>query len=275
MKLRESFRFPYPVLNETAHDYLSDRIDLLLLIDERPASGALKISYELTLESQTIQCELDRGSSRLYLSVVCRDTFLNELYNLSSSTGAIEIPAGLLYGRVEVRAITARLKDGYMEASGLPHDYSSTKFEVAPGSVIAWTLPQSFTVGMEKLAPMESVFHLAADDSLPEGTLGISYDDEHITILAPEKLLATIHAMRNNSSTRALALNAIYLPAVMTVLGEFKDGSEFSERRWHKVIQAKADLLGFDLVGKAPLEAAQRLLKQPAARLTSFMEKFE
>lgn len=275
MKLRESFRFPYPVLTETSSDYLADQIDLSLSIDEAPSTGALKIAYTLGISSETIMREVSEGRAKCFLSIVCRDSFYNEFADMESLDGKTEINGGLLFGRVDVRAIVVQVVDGYLEATGIPGDYASSKFELTSGAVLAWTLPQSFTVGHEKLAPMESIFKLALDETQPEGTFNVSYDEEHITIRAPEKLLATIHAMRDITKARPVALNAIYVPAVMAVLEAFKNQGEFSDRRWHRVISAKAQVLGLDLTNGSSLEIAQRLLKNPAARLTQFMEKFE
>lgn len=274
MKLRESFRFPYPVLNETSSDYLADTIDLDLLVQEHPSSGEMKISYKLRIDSETIKRELSSENSRAYLSVVCRDAYYNEFFELPSNEGSIEITGGNLYGRVDVRAVVVRTIAGCFEASGLPEEYTSSKFLVDAGAVIAWTQPQAFNVGLEKLAPMESIFKLSLDNDLAPGTYDISYDDEYVTIRAPQDLLTTISAMRTSSYAKPVVLNSVYFPAVMAVLEAFKNEGEFAERRWYRVIEAKADLIGVDPTA-TPLAAAQGLLKAPAARLTAFMEKAE
>lgn len=273
MKLTEAYRFPHPVLSETSGDYVDDAIDLDLKVDEQPQNGELTLFYDFKVNSPTVSQELENETAVAFLSVVCLDTAYNEFHEISRGTGKVKIEAGLVYSRVSVRAIVARLEEGTLDASGLQADYETSKFAVDAGGVLAWTIPLRFSVGMDKLVPMDSIFKLSRDDSLNEDTIGVSYEGDYISIRAPEQLLTTITALRSTSAGRPVVLTSIYMPAIMTVLDGINASADYQDRRWHRVISAKAESLGIELENGESLSAVQVLLKGPLGRLKIFMEK--
>lgn len=275
MKLSEAFRYPHPVLSETSGDYIQDSLELVLEVDEQPQNGALTMRYDLKIDSVTIHRELELELAAPFLSVVCRDTFYSEFIPIQPGKGDVKIGGGWLCGAVAVRAVVVRLADGYIEASGLQSDYSTSKFGVKAGALLGWTVPLRFSVGMDKLAPMESVFKLSRDESLPKDAIGVSPDGDYISIRAPDELLQTISALRSTKSGQSVVLSAVYMPAIMSVLESLKDDGSYEGQRWHRILTAKAQSLGLDLTREDSLSSVQMLLKGPLARLKVCAEKMQ
>lgn len=274
MKVNETFRFAHPVLTESSEDYPQGVIALNLKVSERPATGQLELDYELDLRPASLLELVQTGRARSCLSVVCRESFFNEMFPMDGIAGHLRLGAGLLSGRVQIRSILASTDSGVFELDGTNDEYPSTKFTLDAGSILAWSEAQFITVGMEKLAPMESIFRLSRDDGLPEGKFGVALDQEFISIRAPVKLLSTIDAMRGSALAKPVVLNSVYFPAVVAVLDAVKaDAGSYAEKRWFRVIMAKAEFTQMDLETGDSLDQAQDLLKLPAGRLTQFMEK--
>lgn len=272
MKIRDSFRFPYPVLNERYSDYIDDTIDLDVVVGESMAGKPTELSFTISLKSETILKSIADGTSRAFLSVVCQDTFFNKFYPLDELKGKISIAQGELFALVSVRAVIARVRAGTLDAIGASSEYISTKFEVRPGSVLAWTSPREFDAGLEKLAPMASIFQIAEDRDVSEGAFSVDPDDEHITIRVSPQLHKLFSLLRNTSEGRAVMLNSVYLPVLIEVILHFRTEA-FKSRRWSQVIEAKADLAGVVLTSGSPLERAQALLMNPALRLSTVAER--
>jgi hypothetical protein len=275
VKLNDSFNFPHPVLTGSTDDYLDELIDLEIEIEEIPASGELIVRHNVEIESSSLRKLIEMGRARCFMSIVCRGTYFNELIGIEVGGGELRIMGGILVGRVQLRAIIATTTDGIYELENINSEYRSQKFELAVGSILGWTEAQFVSVGMEKLAPMESIFRLAKgeEDQTP-GSFAVSQDQEYISIVASGDLFPIIHALRESKVGRPIVLNSVYFPALMSVLESFKsDDNNFAEKRWHRVISAKAEFMGLDLSAGVSLDQAQELLKQPAGRLEKFVKE--
>jgi hypothetical protein len=79
--------------------------------------------------------------------------------------------------------------------------------------------------------------------------------------------------LRFTTHGRAFLLNAIYLPAVMSVLSSIsEDDSQFEGRRWHRVFIATLDHVGIDRKSHDYLKNAQQLMRSPFGRVSSLAE---
>lgn len=272
MKISDSFRFPYPVLNETYSDYSADSIDIEVEISEPKGTGPTDISFKIILNSEAIQSSISKGGAKVFLSVVCQDTFYSHFFPLDSLSGSVCVAEGELFGTVSVRAVVAVVSTGILEAIGASPEYSSTKFEVQAGAVLAWTGPRDFQAGFEKLAPMASIFEIAEDRNIPEDTFDVDPNNDHITILLSPKLLRTVSTLRNTNSGKSLLLNSVYLPAVMDVIAHIRTGN-FESKRWCQIFRARSVVLGINLQSTSPLKLAQAFLKAPSSRLHPLTER--
>jgi len=272
MKIQDSFRFPYPVLNETYSDYTDDAIDLDVVVGESTSGKPTELRFKISLTSETILNSIADESAATFLSVVCQDTFFNQFYALDKLEGAISINQGELFGLVSVRAVIARTRAGTLATIGASPEYLSTNFEVRAGSVLAWTLPREFDAGLDKLAPMASIFQIAEDKSLPDGAFGVDPDGEQITILVSPQMHKTASLLRNTADGKAVMLNSVYLPVLIEVILHFRT-QEFDSTRWSQIFKARAELAGVNLMSGSPLMSAQQLLKNPGTRLRKVTER--
>ena len=272
MKIQDSFRFPYPVLNETYSDYTDDAIDLDVVVEESTSGHPTQLQFKLSLVSETLLNSIKDESSAAFLSVVCQDTFFNQFYALDELEGTISIAHGELFGLVSIRAVIARVRPGVLDTVGASPEYLSTKFEVKAGSVLAWTLPREFDAGLDKLAPMASIFQIAEDTKLPDGAFSVDPNGEQITILVSPQLHKTASRLRNTTEGKMVMLNSVYLPVLIEVILHFRTGA-FDMMRWSQIIKARADLAEVNLLSGSPLMSAQSLLKYPGNRLRKVTEK--
>jgi hypothetical protein len=79
--------------------------------------------------------------------------------------------------------------------------------------------------------------------------------------------------MRSHPKGRAILLNSVYLPVLMTVLDAIRGGDPVHQaKRWHRVITAKLTALGLRLEGSDLLLVAQSLFRSPLGKLEPFLE---
>jgi hypothetical protein len=68
--------------------------------------------------------------------------------------------------------------------------------------------------------------------------------------------------------SRAVVMNAVYIPVIMEVLDRLKDGSEqYEPYRWLHPFRARCEGAGVDLVKPDLLNDAQKVLAQPFGML--------
>ena len=114
---------------------------------------------------------------------------------------------------------------------------------------------------------------LAKKKDIPKGEIQIQTEGEKVSIVVNDDTFNKIHNLRVAPVGKAVLLNSVYLPAVMSLLDTVKSGpAGFEERRWYKVFIAKCELLDLDLKNGDLLAGAQKLLKLPLERLVDRKE---
>ena len=271
MKLNNDTRFPYPILNSQTGDYKQGNFSLALRIEEVPVSSKLKINYEVYLDEVALLKEVHGKAAIMVIFVTCLDTFYNQITVLDGMKGSIEFPAGVLKGRTIVRPlICATQKITNYLNDNLHEEYGNEAWEFQNGSLLAIGNELIINVGHEKLAPMESIFTLAANDNLKEGEINVQTDSDNITIYSSTTTYQTINSLRGTKVGQSVLLNSIYLPVVMEVLLHLKENeSSFADKKWFKVFNSKCEHLGINYVNGNLLEDAQKLLKFPIGKLKS------
>src|SRR5262249_41031867 len=124
-------------------------------------------------------------------------------------------------------------------------EFSEDGFEVAKGALLAIGDEIPFSVGREKLAPIESIFEMRRAPQYPNGKTTVSLDDEKIVILLSPDVHEAVSNLRANATGTAVVMNAVYLPAIMEVLAMLASGDgNFENRRWYQAFTAKCQYLG-------------------------------
>lgn len=277
MRVSEDTRFPYPVLSEGTHDYAEGTFDVDFVVEEKPRTGELAVSYEVRLTEPSVRDLVVTGRANLGCFVRCQDTFFSDLRLLSFPRGRVDFTPGSLLNRVTLRAF-AWLKDDIpkWEPAGV-HPEFAPPVAMKRGEIIAVAAESTISIGHAKFAALESIFELVQSDALGEASVRVDLEAEKITILASPVLYQQVNLLRGQANGAAVVLNAIYLPAIMEVLEVLHGGMEqYHGRRWFQPFMAKCDAKGIDVnVSGSQLERAQALLDRPLRALSRLVEDDE
>lgn len=269
MRITEATRFPHPVLSPEGNDFTSGEFEVELDVTEKPATGALTFRYRILLTEPEITSFVTSGRAAVGCFVRCGDTYYSELRELGWPEGTSEFRPGSLRNRVTVRPLIWLKEDVANWSSSAIHPEFLPPVSLDRGSIIAISREYVISVGLQKFAPMESIFQLSESEDTPEGAVQINPDGDRIAILVGPALHRTIGILRGQQSGQSLLLNAVYLPAVMELLDMLRlDQAQYAGHRWFQPFMAKCDANGIDLSGRPSLfESAQKLLRHPAREL--------
>lgn len=271
MRVRSSASFPHPVLSESTGDYAQGSFELSLTLDEAPAAGGAILRGEIVLDEPSIAAMCEVGHARAGLMVTCPDTYFDHFVPCSPGPTAVDLSHGEVRGLVYVSGVVIAVRDNLaLSSDAVSDEFLQEARFVRSGEFIALTKEYFFEVGLEKLAPLESIFRLRQDDELAEGSVEIDFDSESIEIYAAPRLFQFFTLFREHTS-RDVLLSALYVPVVMSALDAIRSG-EFADRRWFAVINARCNAEGLDCKGDL-FEVAQKLLDGPLASLRKTFER--
>jgi hypothetical protein len=274
MKLSNRSRFPHPVLWTESGDYSKGSFHVDFEGQESLTTGAVRLKYSALLEEPGIAALLTSKSASAGVFVSCLETYYSRLLPITLPTGALEITAGLLRGRVILRPIVWTSGPTVIKGSEDIHpEFDSQALHIPKQSLIAIADEAVIEVGREKLARIESIFALAVNDDVPESQIALHMEDDKIQIHAARTTYERIFRLRGTTTSQAILLNSIYLPAVIDVLSCLKDApEEFENRRWYRIFTAKLRHMDINVESEDLLVAAQRLLNSPFAAIPEELE---
>ena len=277
MKINRLTRFPYPVLEEYTDDYKSGDFSVGVEISESIKTGALVIHYNVQLTEETLSGYLENNSAKACLFITCLETYYNTLHEIAAPVGKLEVKQGSLFGNVRLLPLIVLTdKASRLESKNFHEDYGDQVFPLEEGEILAIGEEYVINVGREKLAPIESIFNLAVNDSVPKGQFQVDLDEEKITILAEKNTYQSIYSIRNTSFGKSMVLNSVYLPAIMEILSVLQqDPGSYQEKRWFGVFEAKCIHENINLENPDLLKDSQRLLKTPFSRVVSLMQEMD
>lgn len=272
MRIKQSASFPYPVLSDHTGDYTEKKFHLSLIPQEQAGAGNVFLGGNLYLNDESILRLIETGKASAGLMIHCGDTYLDEFEATSIGEINIDLSNGKVRGKVYVRGVVvAQQDDVKLDSPAISSEFSDEDKRVSCGDLLAMSDELSFEAGLEKLAPMESIFRLKRQDELKEGFFQLDLDGESIDILVGPSLHQFFSLLREQPAKDTL-LSALYLPVVMSVLETMKDEPAYEDRRWHNIMHARCSAEGIELKSADLVETAQRLLDYP---LGSFQKVFE
>lgn len=276
MKINAQTRFPHPVLSEYSNDYLSGLFSIDVEIVERRSSGNVSIKYKVTLESDGINDLIKANLAKPVLYVICRRTYYNKIHELDLDGGQIDFTSGELFNSVTLRpVICASDKIESYSSEGVHEEYGNIQWNFEPADILAIGQEFVIDVGLDKLAPMETIFNIVTNDEVPDGETRLVLDEEKIGIAANKKTRKGIEGLRSDSVGKNVLLNGVYLPVVMQILSAIReDSSSFTDKRWFGVFSAKCVHENIDLDNPDIFVDAQKLLKAPLNRLINSKELY-
>jgi len=275
MLIRPSTTFAHPVLSPHTDDYGDREFDISLEVEETPDAGEVKLKGLCNLDDPAPRELIDSGQATLGVVVECLETYFQIFVPVPADGFTLEFCAGELRGRVAVQAVAAASRDGVqLESKFIASDYPLHTKRLGIGDVIALSAIHTFEAGLDKLLPMESIFHLISSEEVADGMFQVGLDTEAIRLEVHPKLYSTIYGIRG-TKLRDILLPSLFLPAVMNALDAMRSGG-YEGQRWHRVIQARCSNEGIIVDNSTDLAlSAQRLLDGPLGLLRDMFKEVD
>jgi len=269
MKITESTSYPHPVLAPWSDDIGNARFDTRIVFQLDEGCNQVTLRCDAVLDHPDIRALIETGSATFGCFIKCPETGMRRLQPLGFPSGSQQFAAGALLGRVQLRPMvwSTRRITGY-EPAGAHAEFAGA-MDVETGQILALDDEQVIEVTRPPLPPLESIFRIESSDEVPGGEFEIDTADDRITILMPNATYQLVQELRSaDESTRAALMNALYVPVIMEVLDQLRDGEdEFEQYRWLHPFRARCELAGVDTARPSLLNDAQKLLQQPFASL--------
>ncbi|WWW36391.1 hypothetical protein V8017_05625 [Stenotrophomonas rhizophila] len=272
MRIKDSASFPHPILSNQTLDYGEFSLTAELDIEENPDTGSLLLIGVLGIEDSSVLDLVQRGAAKAGVMVTCRDTYYDELHVTGLDNFRLDLSGGRLRGRTNIRGVVVAVSDEIeLTSTYISEEFPAESRFANAGDVLASTKEFPYEVGLEKLAPLESIFHLKLLPDIPEGEFRINLDGESIDILASAELHGILSILRHNRA-RDVLLSSLYLPTLMYVLDAMREDGQHEGRRWHTIMSARCGAEAIDLDTCDLAQAAQYLLDRPLRALGKVLE---
>ncbi|TQM03249.1 hypothetical protein [Stenotrophomonas geniculata] len=273
MRIKDRASFPHPVLSSQTLDYGALSLTAELDVEENPDVGSFFLSGKIGVQDIEVHELVKNGGACLGIMVTCGSTYYDQLHVTGLEAFRIDLSGGKLRSRTNIRAVVVAVSDSTeLTSSFIDSEFPAESRLVNVGDVIASSEEFAYEVGLEKLAPLESIFHLKLHPDVPEGEFQICLDGESIDILASAELHGMLSIVRDNR-TRDILLSSLYLPTLMSVLDAMKEGGQYEGRRWHTVMAARCSSEAIDPDTCDLAQAAQRLLGSPLRALGKVLDR--
>lgn len=273
MRVKPFTSFPHPILAGHTGDYGDRVFSLQLEVEEAPAQEAVLLKGKVVIDDPSITLLVEGGKAKLGLMIHCQDTYLDQLMECSLGEINLNLSGGRVRGTVHVRGVVVAAQDELtLDSKHIVDEFPINARTARVGEFIALTEELSFEAGLEKLAPLESIFRLKKSDEIQEGQFQLGLDSESIEILTHSGLYDVLHSLREQATMKDLLLPSLYLPVVMSVLDAMRSG-EYVDKRWYGVIGARCNAEGIDIKNAELEVVAQKLLDTPMKWLKSVVER--
>lgn len=275
MKFVDDARFPHPVISCVQGDYAEPGISWTLEGTEAADSGEVKLNGTVEVSHPDFVELLSAGNLTLGIQIVCLDTYYNRFHSvLASERFQISIEAGLLLGTVRVRPALFAVRATTLPTRGMNAEYGESTPAIQAGDVAGYGDESRFVVGLEKLAPLESIFALTRNIDITEPCFELDTSGQIVRINVSSALYDDIDAIRGASSYRNVLLSSLYLPCIIELLAISAEGPQ-EDCRWYRVFAARCQHLGLRLDGKDLAKNAQVLIGNPLGLLRQVFGSLE
>jgi len=208
-----------------------------------------------------------------YVSVIsCRETYFRKVVSIGDREITIVLDPDSVRGEVDVDSYIVAVKEITGFASpDINKEFGKSVFDFAPGQILAQEETHCIFVDRELFKPLSSVFELVRNPALIGGDWRVSLDQDQVQIEVSAAMKESIDNARSSSLTKSVLLNSIYFSAVVHAIQRMKDGVEFGEAKWARVIQRQLHNHHLDLATVDALMLAQKLMKYPLGVLNTYV----
>jgi len=274
MKIKESTSYPHPVLAPWSEDIGNANFDTKIFFQLNEAENQVTIRCDVTLDHPDICSLIEAGSATFGCFIKCQETGVRRLQPLGFPSGSQQFASGALLGRVQLRPMVWSTKQIMNYAPVGAHAEFASSMDIDIGQILALDDEQVLEVTRPPLPPLESIFEIQSSDQVPDGEFELDTTNDRITVLMPKTTYQLVQDLRGgDDGARAVLMNALYVPIIMEVLDQLRDGDgQFEQYRWLHPFRAQCELASVDLSKPDLLNDAQRLLQQPFASLSQLIE---
>lgn len=258
--------FPNPVLATGRDDYIeSCRFYTTFEGNEITVdSENITIPIKYILECNGLSALINEGKAAAVITVKSSAASYSKLYRFptDSTEMSISVPKFAVVNKMDITgSIIAACNIDRFCCEGEFNDlyFGSSTFEIRKGDILATEDSRSIFVDDSELErPISSIFDISRNDE-QESDVVPNFYGQKIEILLKSELYDLYYKFKdfNNGSLRRYAAGIIVYPvlveAITYVIGYYQndnsagDDTDFSEKRWFRAIDHKADVRGIDL----------------------------
>lgn len=270
MKIKESTSYPHPVLTSWSEDIENASFDTKIVFQLDEEENQVTIQCDVLLNQPDIQSLIENGSATFGCFIKCQDTGLRRLQPLGFPSGSQQFASGALIGKVQLRPMIWSTTQIVNYDPAGSHVEFTGGVDIDAGQILALDDEQVIEVTRPPLPPLESIFKIESSDDVSDGEFELDTADDRITILMPKATYELVQDLRTaDEGTRAVLMNALYVPIIMEVLDQLRDGEEeFEQYRWLHPFRVRCEICEVDLSKPNLLNDAQKLLQQPFMSLS-------
>lgn len=264
--------FPHPVLSPHRSDY-GEQCHFEAQVPHSVLSHGgrnINITLRFNLTSESLLSLIEEGKATYMAVLECSRTYQRQSFPSRAADEVLVLDHGEWQDALLLTPYVASTEE---LPSFRSHEHSTLIQALAPqgislpaGAILA--VGNSIEIDLEEEEAVESIFDLAPDRSLVEGTFSTDLTGERIAInLHPDEREA-IERIRRQPRLEPLLHQALYLHALEEALRGLDD---HSERRWSQRLRQKLERMNIQVDGEDLAERsefyAQKLLENPFARM--------
>jgi hypothetical protein len=275
MKYDPDKSFGYPVLTRHSDDYIKSTFQTEIGFDINPSNPReFIIEYELACSVPEIREFVKSGNAAYWIKISCRKTFYSKLIEVNA-IGTLVIEGKYLRDVVDITGYIIAKKDSVLSSAKINPEFGYSSFEVINGQVLAQGVPVTYVTEKEFWKPLSSIFQYKPSDDLKDGEFTVDLDDEYVWILAQSQQLKKFEEFSQSQEGKIILLNTVFFAALIHMIDALNENAEqYSEKKWAKILLAKAASKNVNLNNARPLLATQQLLDKPLRNLLpEFLDK--
>jgi hypothetical protein len=275
MKYDPEKSFGYPVLCRDMDDYLKAAFQASFSFDlDDDNVSKFKLKYAFTCSVKEIRELISADKAAYWVKVSCRSTFYSKLHEVPAH-GELSIDGALLRNTVDFSGYVIAKKEAELTSSKINPEFGYETFTVSNGQVLALERPTTYVTDKDFWKPISSIFEYRQDDDLKNGEFTVDIEDEFIQIFSNSVQLQKFKQFGRSTNGRITLLSTVFLSALSQMIeAMIHKPDEYADKKWARILEAKAASKRIDLYDRRPFVAAQRLLDRPLGKLAdAFLEK--
>lgn len=275
MKISETTSHPHPVLSSWSDDIIGAEISTTITFREMGDANQISLHCKTDLDHPDITSLIECGSAIFGCYIHCQETGFRRLQRIGFPTGVHHFAPGELLGRVRIRPMVwAEKTISNYSPLGMHAEFGKGS-DIEPGHLLALEGIQIIEVTRPPIAPAESIFEILASKEVSDRKFEIDTQTDRITIRMSPSTFELVQTLRQtNDQSRAAIMNGLFVPVMMEVLDQIRDGYEqFEQFRWLHPFRARCEAAEIDPERIDLLNDAQKLLEQPFASLSFFAQE--